>query len=135
MGTLVRKYEDLDFEQVNLLIKNSFGYERKNISDSSVYEFVCLDDDIVVGYFNMTITHDIIKDIRIAHIDYVCVNEEFRGRGYGKKMMEYALDFCVNNDVGRVELTSSSKRVAAHRLYLSLGFEIRDSSIFRKELL
>ena len=132
---IVRKYEVRDYEKVNLLINNSFGYEKKDISDSDVYEFVCVDDELIVGYFNMIIIHDVIKNIKTAHIDYVCVNEQFRGKGYGKKMMEYALDYCRSNGVSRVELTSSSKREIAHKLYLGLGFEIRDSSIFRKELL
>lgn len=132
---IVRKYEDRDYEQVNLLIKDSFGYDRKNISDNNVFEFVCVDGELIVGYFNMIINHDVVKDIKISHIDYVCVLENARGRGYGKVMMEYALEFCKNNGISRVELTSSSKREIAHKLYLGLGFEIRDSSIFRKELL
>lgn len=132
---IVRKYEDRDYEQVNLLIKDSFGYDRKNISDNNVFEFVCVAGELIVGYFNMTINHDVVKDIKISHIDYVCVLESARGRGYGKVMMEYALEFCKNNGISRVELTSSSKREIAHKLYLGLGFEIRDSSIFRKELL
>lgn len=134
MDIIVREYKDSDFLQVNSLIKDAFGYERKNISSDNVYEFVCLTNNDIVGYFNMTMTIDVIKNIKIAHIDYVCVKDIMRGMGIGKKMMEYAIEFAYKNNVSRLELTSSSKREAAHRLYLSLGFEVRDSSIFRKEL-
>ena len=82
----------------------------------------------------MTLIVDIVKDIKIYHIDYVCVDSLYRGRGIGKLMMEYASSFAKDNGVSRLELTSSKKREAAHKLYLSLGFEMRDSSIFRKEL-
>lgn len=134
MDIIVREYKDSDFLQVNSLIKDAFGYERKNISSDNVYEFVCLTNNDIVGYFNMTMIIDVIKNIKIAHIDYVCVKDIMRGMGIGKKMMEYAIEFAYKNNVSRLELTSSSKREAAHRLYLSLGFEVRDSSIFRKEL-
>lgn len=134
MNVIVRKYDDLDYDIVNNLILNSFGYEKKRISNTNVLEFVCEVDSNIVGYFNMTKNVDIVKDIKINHIDYVCVDSNYQGLGIGKKMMEYAIDYSIKDGVNRLELTSSSKRVIAHKLYLSLGFEVRDSSIFRKEL-
>lgn len=135
MSAIVREYSDLDFLQANNLIKEAFGYEKKKVYDDNVYEFVCVLDEVIVGYFNMTIIQDVIKGIKISHIDYVCISEKYRGRGLGKMMMEFAIEFASNKGISRIELTSSSKRVAAHKLYLSLGFEVRDSSVFRKELL
>ena len=134
MNVIVRKYDSLDYDAVNNLIQNSFGYEKKNISNPNCLEFVAELDGVVAGYFNMTLIVDIVKDIKIYHIDYVCVDSLYRGRGIGKLMMEYASSFAKDNGVSRLELTSSKKREAAHKLYLSLGFEMRDSSIFRKEL-
>lgn len=135
MNVIVRKYNDLDYDVVNSLILSSFGYEKKNKNNENVLEFVCEFDSSIVGYFNMTEFVDIVKEIKINHIDYVCVDSKYRGMGIGKKMMEYAIEYSKSNGVERLELTSSSKRETAHKLYLSLGFEIRDSSIFRKELI
>ncbi len=134
MNVIVRKFNDLDYDYTNNLILDSFGYGKKKVRNDNCFEFVAEVDSKIVGYFNMTLMVDIIKDFKIFHIDYVCVDSNCRGMGIGRKMMEYALNFALESGARRVELTSSSKRVAAHKLYLSLGFEERDSSIFRKEL-
>ena len=131
----VRKYKDTDYEEVSSLLYHTFGYTKEKMSDERVYEFVLEVDGKVVGYFNCMEEIDIIRNLKIFHIGYVCVDEACRGKGYGRCLMEYAISFAKENHVTRLELTSGNKRVAAHQLYLSLGFEKRDSSIFRKELL
>ncbi len=78
---------------------------------------------------------DIIRNIKIYHIGYVCVDSRYQGKGFGREMMEYAISYAKDNNVARLELTSGNQREVAHKLYLSLGFVKRDTSVFRKELL
>ena len=66
---------------------------------------------------------------------FVCVDVNGRGKGIGGKMMDFASEYAKKNNISRLELTSSSKRVAAHKLYLSCGYVKRDSDIFRKDIL
>ena len=135
MEIIVRKYEDEDYDAVDKVLFESLGYHKEKLSDSRVYEFVGCKDDCVVGYFNLMEEIDIIRDIKIYHVGYVCVDPDYRGNGIGRTMMEYAITYAKENGVTRMELTSGNHREAAHKLYLSLGFIKRDSSIFRKEIL
>ena len=130
----VRAYESSDFSEINRILVSVFGYEKANVSRDMAHEFVAVFDDRVVGYFILNEMRDIVRDIKIFHVDYVCVDKDHQGRGIGRKMMEYAIKYAEDNGAARLELTSSNKRALAHKLYLSLGFEIRDSAIFRKEL-
>ena len=135
MNIVVRKYDDGDFHLADKILFESLGYHKEKMSDNRVYEFVACLDNVVVGYFNMLEEIDIIRNIKIYHIGYVCVDSNYRQRGIGHKMMEYAVSFAQERGACRLELTSGNQRVAAHKLYLSLGFIKRDSAIFRKELL
>ena len=135
MNIEIRFYEDSDYEQVNHLLEDTFHYQKSKISDPNVYEFVAVFEDKIVGYFNLGRMLDVIRNIVIFHVDYVCVSEELRGKKIGRKMMEYAIDFAKEKGATRMELTSGNQRIAAHKLYEGLGFVKRDSSIFRKELL
>ena len=134
MDIVVRKYNDADYAMVDKLLFDSFGYHKEKLTDTRVYEYVACLDNVIVGYYNLMEEIDIIRNIKIYHVGYVCVDPTYRGHGIGKIMMNYAIETAKENHVTRIELTSGNKREAAHRLYLSLGFEKRDTSVFRKEL-
>ena len=134
MNIVVRKYKEEDYEGANRLLQEAFGYQKEALSDNRVYEFVACLDDVIVGYFNLMEEIDIIRNIKIFHVGYVCVDTTYRGKGIGHTMMEYAIQYAKDHHAQRMELTSGNQREAAHKLYLSLGFEKRDTSVFRKEL-
>ena len=134
MDIVVRKYQADDYKVVDSLLWDTFHYHKGNVSDSRVYEFVGCIKDEVVGYFNLMEENDIILNQKIYHVGWVCVDSNKRGMGIGRSMMEFAISFAKEHGGYRMELTSGNQRVADHHLYLSLGFEKRDSSIFRKEL-
>lgn len=134
MQVNISNYNDTDYKQVYDIINESFNYEKKLVKNPSVFEFVAKIDDVIVGYFNIHEELDVIRNIKIHHLGYVCVRKEYRSQGIGRKMVEYAINFSKENNATRIELTSCNNREIAHKLYLSLGFEKRDSAIFRKEL-
>ena len=135
MGVEVRKYTDSDYDRVNKIILDSFGYEKGKIKDERAIEIVAVLDSVVVGYLVLNEMVDIIKNIKIYHIDYVCVDPEYRNQKIGKTMIEYVFDYAKENDVSRLELTSRKERVEAHKLYEKCGFVKRDTDLFRKEIL
>ena len=134
MNIVVRKYNEADYEGANRVLEEAFGYTKEKMTDQRVYEFVACLDEVIVGYFNLMEEIDIIRNLKAFHVGYVCVDNNYRGKGIGHIMMEYAIQFAKDNHAQRMDLTSGNKREAAHRLYLSLGFEKRDTSVFRKEL-
>ncbi|KAG0274323.1 hypothetical protein BGZ95_009905 [Linnemannia exigua] len=67
-----------------------------------------------------------------AHIEDVVVDGTCRGRGLGKGLMRRGLDDAVNiHKCVMVDLTSNPNRIEARTLYQSLGFELRDTGVFR----
>ena len=64
---------------------------------------------------------------RKAWIEDVVVDQNYRGKGYGKVMIEKVIEQCRNR--GNVTLMPS--RVAANQLYKSLGFETRETNVYK----
>lgn len=55
-------------------------------------------------------------------IEAVHIVPEHRSLGLGSEMMRWAIERCRERGSGVVQLTSSKKRVDAHRFYQRLGF-------------
>lgn len=68
---------------------------------------------------------------RKASVEDVVVLSSCRGLGYGKKLMEYVIDY-TKNELAPIELhlTSNPKRVSANALYKAVGFEKRETNVY-----
>ena len=67
-------------------------------------------------------------------IEDVVVDETHRGKGYGKELMLYAIGFARSAGAKSIELTSRPSRIAANQLYKDLGFELRETNVYRYNL-
>ena len=66
-----------------------------------------------------------------AWIEDVVVDEAARGQGVGALLTQAALDLAVAHGARSVDLTSRPGREAANRLYARLGFEQRQTNVYR----
>ena len=71
---------------------------------------------------------------RKARIEDVVIDEKARGRGLGKALVERCIELARERGAEVVELQSASWREAANRLYPALGFELRESNLYRLTL-
>jgi ribosomal protein S18 acetylase RimI-like enzyme len=69
-----------------------------------------------------------------ARIEDVVVDASARGRGIGKALTLEAIAIARDAGARSVELTSHPSREAANRLYRRLGFEPRETNVYRLEL-
>jgi ribosomal protein S18 acetylase RimI-like enzyme len=69
-----------------------------------------------------------------AWIEDVIVSESVRGRGCGEELTRVALDHARAAGARTVELTSRPSREAANRLYRRMGFQARETNVYRYEL-
>ncbi|MFM7489278.1 MAG: GNAT family N-acetyltransferase [Actinomycetota bacterium] len=69
-----------------------------------------------------------------AWIEDVVVDEAARGHGVGEALNRAALDHARANGAITVDLTSRPSRAAANRLYKRMGFEQRDTNVYRYTL-
>ena len=67
-------------------------------------------------------------------IEDVVVDEAARGRGTGEALLREGVELAARAGARRVNLTSTPDRVAANRLYQRLGFEQRETNVYRLEL-
>jgi ribosomal protein S18 acetylase RimI-like enzyme len=66
-----------------------------------------------------------------AWIEDVAVDETYRGRGLGRMLTQHAIDFVKSQHVDLLMLTSGSYRIAANNLYRSIGFERKETNVYR----
>lgn len=69
-----------------------------------------------------------------AWIEDVVVDEPARGLGLGRLLTTEALALAERLGAETVDLTSRPSREAANRLYLSVGFERRETNVYRYRL-
>ena len=86
-------------------------------------------DGDVVGSLTL-VTFRIPTGLR-AWIEDVVVDQGWRGVGVGEALSRAALAKASASGVRSVELTSRPAREAANRLYRRLGFEARDTNVYR----
>jgi ribosomal protein S18 acetylase RimI-like enzyme len=66
-----------------------------------------------------------------AWIEDVVVDEAARGQGAGAALTREAVRLAQADGARTVDLTSRPSRQAANRLYERLGFQVRDSTVYR----
>ncbi|MFB4294561.1 GNAT family N-acetyltransferase [Nonomuraea sp. ATR24] len=66
-----------------------------------------------------------------ARIEDVVVDTAARGQGVAAKLTQYALGLAQDAGARTVDLTSRPDREAANRLYERLGFQVRESTVYR----
>lgn len=69
-----------------------------------------------------------------ARIEDVVVDQSARRLGVARSLSEAAVRIAKSEGAKTVDLTSRPDRVAANRLYESLGFERRDTHVYRLRL-
>jgi ribosomal protein S18 acetylase RimI-like enzyme len=69
-----------------------------------------------------------------AWIEDVVVDEGARRRGVGETLMTVAIRLAEDSGARHLNLTSRPEREAANRLYQRLGFEQRETNVYRLTL-
>ncbi|MBS4195085.1 GNAT family N-acetyltransferase [Lederbergia citri] len=91
-------------------------------SNSKSGLFVATDNEQIIGY--MIVQNE--KPQRIAHRGYIVigVHSESRGKGVGKALFSYVLEWAKQVGLHRLDLTVIATNEVAVKLYKKMGFEI-----------
>ena len=98
-------------------------------ADHDVVLFVAKYDDVIVG--TLTLVVFTIPSGQRAWIEDVIVDGDVRGLGIGAALTKAAIEEGRRRGVRTIDLTSRPSREAANALYQKLGFEIRDTNVYR----
>lgn len=102
---------------------------RALIEDPAVSVLLAKDGADVVGTATVIVytTPFWIK----ARIDEVVVDQAARGKGVGEALVKACLDVARKRGAQVAELQSGRQRDVANRLYRRMGFQLRDSNLYR----
>jgi ribosomal protein S18 acetylase RimI-like enzyme len=93
---------------------------------------MAVEDGVYLGSLTLA-TFRIPTGLR-AWIEDVVVDSEARGKGVGEALNRHALDLAAELGCTTVDLTSRPSREAANRLYQRIGFEARETNVYRFKL-
>ena len=131
----IKKFEEKYLDSLNGLLEKSFHLKKEGKSSPSDIELLAIVDEKVVGYLVLNRLIDGVRNQTYFHVNYVCSHPDFRNQHIATRLFEEVFSICKKEGVSYLELTSNPSRVAAHHLYHKLGFQVRKTTVFRKEIL
>ncbi len=130
--------EDLD-SIIRLLVDDKLGMKRESSGEDkdcyiTAFDAIIHDDNaflIVVKCQSKIIACAQLNIIQYltyqggkrAQIEGVRVDKTYRGKGVGKKLFQYLINFAKEKNCHLVQLTTDKKRPDAYQFYESLGFK------------
>ena len=130
--------DDLN-ELVNLLSNDALGSQREDASLPLNYSYISTFESIQQDPNNQLVVANfgaqLVGMLQLTFIPYlthigswrcliegVRIQEDFRGKGYGRIIFEYAINVAKQKGCTMVQLTSDKQRTDAIRFYEKLGF-------------
>ena len=126
-GIRIRPWHEQDLQAVESLLRHLA--EDAEITASNAPTYVAEREGVVVGMVTLCV-YTTLTGTK-AYLDHLVVAPEARRHGVGRALMEYAIERAQDADASRVDLTARETKQAARALYRSLGFEPRETSLFR----
>lgn len=91
-----------------------------------------VDEGKIVGMATLIITHK-LSGIS-SQVEHVVIDEKYRGQGLGETLMKKLIERAGIHNAKSVVLTSRPARAAANKLYQKLGFERKETNVYRLNL-
>lgn len=96
--------------------------------------FVLRVDGRVAGMANALLTVSTAEGRRVVLLEDVVVGAAWRGRGYGRALVEHVVAWARAEGLARITLLADRDNAAALAFYQRLGFEFSAMRVLRKTL-
>ncbi|MFT5872831.1 MAG: ribosomal protein S18 acetylase RimI-like enzyme [Clostridium sp.] len=103
-------------------------------SPNDIKIFIIEHDNIIMGYANTWDVYSVWTMGKSLIIDDLYICKEFRNKGYGKRVMNYLIDYAKSNVFKRIQLSAEKDNIIAQTLYKKLGFDDEDMVFFMKRI-
>jgi ribosomal-protein-alanine N-acetyltransferase len=118
----IRPMMEADLSEVASIeqLSYAFPWSENIFRDCLRVGYICRALDLagrIIGYGVMSL------GAGEAHILNVCVRDEFRNLGFGRRLLEHLLERALSSGVGEAFLEVRPSNLSAIRLYQRLGFE------------
>ena len=105
-------------------------YFKSILTSENTHFFVAeLDNKQIVGMLAIGI-YNIPSGTKVW-IEDVVVDESQRGKGIGKELILYAINYSRSLGAKSIGLTSRPSRIAANRLYQKMGFVKHETNVYK----
>lgn len=134
----IRRFKLEDEEKLRVLFtqltKEKILLEGKSIiKDERCFCYVVEENGQLLGTGTLSIFQVPVRGF-VGMIQNVVVDEESRGKGLGRLIVDKLIEIAQENNLKNVTLISNPDRVAARELYKSMGFELVNTGFFKKKL-
>lgn len=121
---ILELYQELTGERHDLT-RYQIGPVLAEITSMTGHELLVAEEDsVVVGTMVLLVVPNLSHGaLPWAIVENMVVDQEYRRRGIGRVLMEYAIARARQAGCYKVQLFSHKKRRQAHKFYRSLGFE------------
>ena len=136
----ITEYKDIFLAAVNRLLPqlstsavSLSKYDlQKIIASGSTKLLFAEDQKLLVGTLTLVLFK--IPTGTRALIEDVVVDRDARGQGIGKLLIQHAIKVAKESGAKTIDLTSHPSREPANKLYQKLGFEIRETNVYRYKI-
>lgn len=84
--------------------------------------FVLRSNEKIIGMINLLITISTAEGGFVLILEDLIVHRDHRGQGYGKRLLDYAIDFAKKKNFLRITLLTDEPNEALKGFYLKNGF-------------
>lgn len=113
---MIRFYEEKDYSYVLKLLEE---FNNKiDLKSNPFYKCFVYEDDIIKGCL---VFEEIYERVEL---DYIVVDSNYRRCGIGSKLIDYLIDYCMNNNISNITLEVNENNISAIGLYKKNGFEV-----------
>ena len=126
---LLAKYEKLEHE---VTATKEQLEETIFIKDSSIEVFFAYEAETPVGFMLIFQNYSTFLAKPGIYLEDLYVKEEYRGRGYGKKMLQFLAQLAVERNCGRLEWAVLDWNKPAIDFYQSIGAKLMNSWIINR---
>ena len=137
---MIRQYRKEDFPGLIKLLGDVYDsrvsqdtLEEKYLGEDKLI-FVAEAEGSIAGCAFLEICRDFIREYTYGYVTYVAVDSSLRKLGIGSKIFDAMESEARATGCTAIELTSANYREDAHAFYDALGFTIKKTTVFIKEL-
>ena len=150
---LIRRATINDLQVIQKLNNSLFELEKENYDSTIVrgwplsidgknyfedliknnYVILAVLDDLIIGYLAGTINEKgSYEEIQYGEINNMFINDNYRGYGIGKKLVDSFKTYCKDNNIFNLKVTASFKNKNAIEFYRRNDFEEFDLTLTAK---
>ena len=132
-----------DFIQIHPLFQQLWPQKHfdpkkwKHVYEEQIKEgkeyLIALDKDTLIGFINIRFEHGFKDEGKVAFFDEFVVDETWRGKGVGSKLLKEAQSYMKDKGCKAVYFESAFHRTESYEFYLKRGFQ-KVATYFKKTL-